>query len=542
VDEQKQTIFFNAAAYSLDAGDRIYSAIVLTGDKITYVGDEAGARAIAPHAELIDLGGEVEIYPGFVDAHAHVYGTGERVLKPRLEGLDSIEAIVEKLRLLVGLKPGNWIIARGWDQNLWNDARLPTATDLESLGDTNPIALTRIDGHALWCNHLALQLSNIDSSTPDPQGGSILKSSSVEPTGILLDEAMKLVENNLPPTEKNLQLGILRTGMAKFAHHGNVAVHDMGVNAELWDALHTLYQTEGSSLPRCWLFLDMNTATGKARFLEMMDSSKPYKEVYPRLHFAGIKIYLDGALGSRGANLFEEYSDNPGNRGLRLSDDAEVLRLMELAASKNLQIAVHAIGDAANARALDLFEQLQNRSGVLRIEHAQIVRGSDLERYRKLGVYALIQPPFFKSDRKWAVERLGASRMRTAYRWKSFVDAGVSIVAGSDSPVEAPDTLEGIELLQSRDGIKDNEGVSKMAAVRAYAQNVYRITGEENLCGSIEIGRRADLTFVEKSNKTGVPCIIGTMVDGSWIYCAESRREFLTTEPQSVGNAKTYRP
>ena len=522
MDEQKPTIFFNAAAHSLDADDRIYSAIIVTGDKITYVGDEAGARAFAPNAELIDFGGHVEIYPGFVDAHAHIYGTGERVLKPRLEGLCSIEEIVEKLRLLVDKYSGKWIIARGWDQNLWNDSRLPTYADLEALGDTNPIALTRIDGHALWCNQLALKLSNIDDSTPDPLGGSVLRSLSGEPTGILLDEAMKLVEKNLPPAEKNEQLEILRSGLVKFATHGNVAVHDMGVNAELWDALHVLYRSEGDSLPRCWVFLDMNTATGKARFLEMMDSNEKYQKVHRRLNFAGIKIYLDGALGSRGANLFEDYSDDPGNRGLRLSDDAEVLRLMKLASSRNLQIAVHAIGDAANARALDLFEKLQNKGGILRIEHAQIVRESDLERFRKLRVYALVQPPFFKSDRKWALERLGAARMRTAYRWKSFIDAGVSIVASSDSPVESPETLEGIQLLQSRDGMSDGESLSQQDAIRAYAQNVHRITGDVQVAGRIEAAHRADLTFVVKSGKSGVHRIIGTMVDGSWIYCAES--------------------
>jgi predicted amidohydrolase YtcJ len=523
----------NVRAYSLDERDTIYDAIAIGDGLIAALGSAAALRSEYAGFREIDLEG-AEVYPGFVDAHAHIYGMGERLTKPRLEGLDSKEKIYQKLTPpptkeegAGGWSLGNgWIVSRGWDHTLLPNAEFPTRDDLDrNVSDKQPIALTRVDGHALWCNSRALEAAGIDRATADPLGGAILHDDAGEPTGILIDEAMKLVESKIPQPTKDDLVRTLRTGLEHFAKMGHVAVHEMGVNRDLWEAYVTLYTEHGDELPRAYVFLDMTKETGKELFLNWCrePSPQPLSLQERGLHFAGIKLYLDGALGSRGANLFEDYSDDPGNRGLALMEDKEVLELMQFASDHGLQIAVHAIGDKANARALDLFSQLhrsltedrssaETRNPTLRIEHAQIVRKEDLDRFKKMNVYALVQPAFFQSDRRWAGERLGAERMRTAYRWKSFLDAGVSFVASSDAPIEEPNPLEAIELLTTRDGVPDGEAISHNAAIRAYARTGYELTEDRFTAGILAPTMKANLTIVKEGR------VIATIREGRMIY------------------------
>jgi predicted amidohydrolase YtcJ len=504
-------LFTNAKVHSLDESDTIYEAIAIDGDSITSIGSSEALSKEFPEYRKIDLSG-ADIYPGFVDAHAHIYGMGERLTKPRLEGL-----LQEQIYRELNSSPSqNWIVSRGWDHTLWPTKEFPTRHDLDrNVSTAQPIALTRVDGHAIWCNSRALEVAGIDRNTPDPLGGAILRDDTGEATGILIDEAMKLVESKIPPATKDDLVRTLRAGANHFAKMGHVAVHEMGVTRELWEAYETLYRDHGEELPHAWVFLDMTKPTGKALFLDVVKSGK--KLGSGRLHFAGVKLYLDGALGSRGANLFDDYSDDPGNQGLALMEDGEVVELMQFATERGLQIAVHAIGDRANARALDLFSKLrrdpkpETRNPFLRIEHAQIVRDQDLSRFRELNVYALVQPAFYKSDRRWAEERLG-KRMRTAYRWKSFLEAGVKFVASSDAPIEDPNPLEGIELLTTRDGMKDGEALDRTQALRAYAQTAHELTGDQHHAGMLAPGYRADLTIVKNRE------VLATIIDGKPIY------------------------
>ncbi len=522
-------LFFNGIVHTLDNDNSIYDAIVTDGEKIVAVGDGEALVREWQAAEKVDLEG-AHVYPGFVDAHAHVYGMGERLTKVRLEGMMSKREVLEKLRgIATGLSTpqpppptevgergedgglGRWIISRGWDHTSWSDnadSTFPSKADLdEHVSTTQPVALTRVDGHALWCNSRALDLAGITRDTPAPLGGAILHDENGEPTGILLDEAMKLVESKIPqPTIDDLVV-TLRVGLRYFMKRGHVAVHEMGVSAELWEAYVKLYEREGDSLPRAYVFLDMTKETGKKFFVDNYSTPQPPPPTGGggvgkgggRLTMTGIKLYLDGALGSRGAQMFEDYSDDPGNNGLALMEDEEVVELMQMAAKYKLQIAVHAIGDKANARALDLFERAGVVGGgaTLRIEHAQIVRDDDVSRFAELGVYALVQPAFFASDRRWAADRLGASRMRSAYRWKSFVDAGVKFVASSDAPIEEPDPIAGIALLMNRDGVDDGEAIALGEAVRSYAQTACELTKEEAESGRLAVGMRADMTILD---------------------------------------------
>lgn len=408
---------------------------------------------------------------GFIDYHAHVYGTGYKVLYPKLDNCNSIEEIQSVVRECITKGDSPAVVLRGWDQNRWGSATFPTKNDIDSIESEIPVALIRIDGHALWCNSAMLRFAHIDSKSISPLGGNIHRDANGEPTGILIDEAMSLVYDILPPHDEGTLINILRTGLQEFAKHHD-GVHDMGIPAEWWEPYKKLYSDEGDSLIPSYVFLDMTKPTGKKLFLDKIDDGTWNDSTHPKLKLVGIKLYLDGALGSRGAHLFDEYSDDPGNRGLRLMDDDEAVMLMNLAAEHSFQIAVHAIGDAANSRALDLFQRVRSHvtslpttpKPILRIEHAQIVRDEDLVRYRELDVWAIIQPQFWLSDHLWAVERLGVERMSTAYRCRSLIDAGIKVAASSDSPIEDADYRLGVRALTQR----QVEGIDSEQALQLY--------------------------------------------------------------------------
>ncbi len=407
----------------------------------------------------------------YIDHHAHVWGTGYKVTHPKLDDAASIDEIHAILKPLLETANGGWVSARGWDQNKWGKKVFPTKEDLDVLSADIPIALTRIDGHAMWCNSKALELACITSSTAIPHGGDILKTASGSLSGILLDDAMQLIHSAIPPESFEQTKQMLCSGLLEFAKQ-HIGVHDMGIPAEWWEPYKQLYVESGNELPTSWVFLDMSKPSGRNLFLQKIEEKTFDDSPHNNLKLVGIKLYLDGALGSRGAQLFEPYSDAPETRGLALTQNSDALFLMEAAAKRGLQIAIHAIGDAANARALDLIQAvkpLASSDAIFRIEHAQIVCEEDLERYHNLNVTAVIQPQFFASDRHWAIDRLGTERMKTAYRWKSLLNAGIVIAGSSDSPIEAAEALTGIELFQTRDGVNDGEQLSKEEAERAYS-------------------------------------------------------------------------
>lgn len=413
----------------------------------------------------------------FVDYHAHTYGTGYKALYPKLDGLNFVavlDLVKEKSR---GVAAGEWLMLRGWDQNLWDDKRFPTKQQLDEVSGAAPVVMIRIDGHMLWCNSRALEMANITRETVAPHGGEIVKDADGEPNGIIIDEAMRLVYDAMPKESEASVIRTLRAGLEQFAIH-HIGMHDMGIPEEWWEPYKKLYASEGDALIKANVFIDMNKPSGRKLFRERLKDDTFSDSPHPNLTLIGIKLYLDGALGSRGAHLFEDYSDDPGNRGLRLTEDEDALELMSLAAQRGLQIAIHAIGDAANSRALDLIEKTQTRvppyahtpirpAPTYRIEHAQIVRPQDLPRFRQLGVWAIIQPQFYASDHLWAIERLGPERMKHAYRAKSLLDAGIKVAASSDAPVEEANATLGIEALTTR----GNEGVNEAQARRLYAPN-----------------------------------------------------------------------
>src|SRR5579883_3392314 len=292
----------------------------------------------------------------YIDHHAHVWGTGYKELHLKLDNARSIEEVLDilrpslkgleqELRDLQLLTPNPepqtpFLTARGWDQNKWQQHHFPTRDDLDALSTEIPIALTRIDGHAMWCNSKALEAAHITRSTTAPSGGDIVKTTSGSPTGILLDDAMQLIFDVLPVESDASVIKTLRTGLDTFAKH-HYEVHDMGIPAEWWQPYKTLYSDHGDALIKAKVFLDMSKPSGKSLFLQKMNEDVFNDSPHPNLELVGIKLYLDGALGSRGAQLFKPYADDPTNSGLSLISDDEAFHLMSLASDRGLTIAIH---------------------------------------------------------------------------------------------------------------------------------------------------------------------------------------------------------
>ena len=393
----------------------------------------------------IDLGGAA-LLPGLIDAHAHVESLGALLQMLNLAGTSSVEEIQEMIRRAVAdLPPGTWIRGRGWDQNRWSRQRFPHRSELDSVSDSHPVLLVRIDGHAAWVNTAVLELAGIGPSTPDPEGGIIVRDAAGEPTGILIDNALGLLDPVIPRPSLNERERFLEAALQECVRLGLTAVHDMGVDLE-GVQIYKKLAGEGRLPLRVYVALEAPGPTW-----EHYREHGPEVDLYGgMLTVRAVKLYADGALGSRGAALVEPYADDPGNRGLTLTSHQELARISRDALQTGFQVCTHAIGDRANAIVLDVYEEaLNNNSNKnldlrFRVEHAQVLSPADIPRFAALGVLPSMQPTHCTSDMYWAEERLGPERVRNAYAWRSLIDAGSVIPGGSDFPVESPDPLLGL--------------------------------------------------------------------------------------------------
>jgi len=420
------------------------------------------------------------VTPGFVDAHGHVAGLGRALAELTLTGAESLEETLARVE--ARCEGEGWLSGRGWDQNDWGDARgFPTAADLDTACAGRPLALRRVDGHALWLNSAGLAAAGVGPHTPDPEGGRILRGPGGAPTGVLVDAALALVTlPDPPPAERERRL---RAALAAILKSGLVGVHDMGVGDEGL-ALYRRLEAEGALPVRIFVYLapDSQAAARLAREGPIWGD---------RLSVVGVKLYADGALGSRGAWLSEDYADEPGHQGLALSSRAEIAdwatRLLEVEAS----LAVHAIGDRAVREVLDAYAEA--RAAVpgaripLRIEHAQVIHPDDRARFAALNVVASMQPTHATSDMPWAERRLGPERVRWAYAWRSMLDAGALVAFGSDFPVEevAPNygmfaaTTRGDLDGQPAGGWLPDERLTFDQALAAFTRDTYAAIGRE---------------------------------------------------------------
>ncbi|WP_202131568.1 amidohydrolase [Aurantiacibacter rhizosphaerae] len=450
----------------------------------------------------IDGEGRV-VVPGFVDGHLHVMDIGLGTLVLDLSETNSLQEALSRIASYAAAYPDRpWIIGRGWNQERWGLGRFPTAAELDAITSDRPIWLERVDGHAGWGNSMALAAGNITAETKDPVGGRIERlEGSRAPSGVLVDTAMEMVDNAVPPPLPEDRDLAFYNAQRLLLRHGITAVADMGTSVEDWMTFRRAGDA-GRLQMRVMSYAD------SVDTMLLIGGPAPTQWLYDdRLRLNGVKLYLDGALGSRGALLKADYSDDHGNRGLPILNGTQLRNLMSRAALDNFQVAVHAIGDAANADALNAIEELsRDYSGDRRwrIEHAQIVDSADLPRFGEHGVIASMQPVHQTSDMMMAEARLGEVRLGGAYAWRSILQAGGKLAFGTDAPVEPVDPMAGLAVAISRTnadgepfgGWHPDEAINREQALAAYTAGAAYAGFAEGRFGSLAEGERADFVFL----------------------------------------------
>ena len=477
----------------------------------------------------IDAGGRT-LLPGLIDAHGHVIdapggdmGLGLLLLRLDLSGSGSLAEVTSRLAVYVAGNPGSgWIMGRGWNQELWADKRFPSAADIDAVVSDRPVLLARVDGHAAVANSAALKAAGITSATPDPQGGRIARDANGEPTGLLIDNAIPLVSGRAPPPTADIMARGLEAAQEFLFSHGITAVHDVGTSARGWATMNSLGQS-GRLKIRIISYVDSLDPTHAL-------PDRPADWLYgDRLRLAGVKLFGDGALGSRGAWLKRPYADMPSSSGLSLLTDAQLRSQANEAAAAGFQVAIHAIGDAANAQAIGVLEEMARQYGAARrwrIEHLQVADPADLPRLKPAGIIASMQPVHQTSDRLMAEARLGPGRLKGAYAWRSILDLGVPLAFGSDLPVESPNPFPGLAAAVSRQDMAGNppggwlpeERISFAQALHAFTRGAAHAGFAEQKIGSLSPGRWADFILVDRDPAAADPqALARTQVLETWV-------------------------
>jgi predicted amidohydrolase YtcJ len=434
-----------------------------------------------------------------------------------LRGVKSAdEAAGKAAEAAAGRPRGEWITGRGWDQNLWQPAEFPSNEVLDRVLSDHPVALRRIDGHALWANAEAMKRAGITAATKDPPGGKIIRDAKGTPTGVFVDNAMDLVEAHIPQPSMEARVRRILLAADTAVAAGITGVHEMGIEDATVQAYRDLV-AQGKLKLRVYAFLDGSLLAG-------LPSRKPDVDAdgTAMLTVRGIKLYADGALGSRGALLLAPYSDDPGNRGLALLSQAELNHGVELAVQTGWQLAVHAIGDAANRAVLDAVAAGAAGKTDLRfrIEHAQVVAPEDIPRFAELGVIASMQPTHATSDMPWAEQRLGPERIKGAYAWRSLEEAGARIAGGSDFPVEEVPPLLGLYAATTRQDASGNpaggwypeQNLTLDEALRLYTVEAAYASFVDGRRGVLAPGYVADVTVFDRDLLAG-RSLLETKVD-----------------------------
>lgn len=503
--EAPSLILTGGAILTMVQGAPRAEALAIRGDRVLAVGSAAAVGALAgPGTRVIELHGHT-VTPGLVDAHCHLHGLGVALETLSLRGAGSPEAAAALVGEAVKTRAeGEWITGRGWDQNLWKVKEFPRHEVLDAVAPKHPVALERVDGHALWANAAAMRAAGIVRETPDPPGGKIVRDAAGEATGVLLDRAMKLVEAKMPDEPRAVTERRILAAAAQAVSLGLTGVHEMGITDEEIAVYRDLAR-DGRLPLRVYAYL-----AGAGR-VDSLASRTPDADPEGTARFVlrGVKLFADGALGSRGAALLAPYADDPGNSGLALATPDELRRGAAMAASRGFQLAVHAIGDRANREVLDAFEAagVRGRDLRFRVEHAQVVSPADLPRFAALGVIASMQPTHATSDMPWAGARLGPERLRGAYAWRSILATGARVAFGSDFPVEETSPLLGLYAAVTRQdatgnppgGFLPEQRLTLEEALHAFTVEPAWAAFAEKHRGTLAPGRVADVTVFDRA-------------------------------------------
>ena len=498
------------------------------------IGDDGKVRSVltGPPPPIVfehsvDGGGRT-LLPGLIDAHGHVItspggdiGLGLMILQLDLNGTSSIGDLQQRLRTYAAANPwSGWILGRGWNQELWPDKRFPTAADLDVAVADRPVLLTRVDGHAAVANSAALKAAAVTADARDPQGGKIERDANGKPTGLFIDNATALVASQIAAPTPAMLDRALEAAQELLLSNGVTTAADMGTSKGGWETMRRLGEAGRLNM----------------RIIGYADGSLPLAVTKPtgwlygdRLKLDGVKLYADGALGSRGAWLKRPYADKPDTHGLRFLTDVELRDQTSRAAAAGFQLAIHAIGDAANAQAISTFEQLgRTHAGDRRwrIEHFQIADPADIPRLAPAGIIASMQPVHQTSDRLMAEARLGPKRLDGAYAWQSVLRSGARIAFGSDFPVESPNPFPGLAAAVSRQdmngqppgGWLPHERLNLTQALNAFTRGAAYAGFAEQKIGSLEPGKWADFIIIDRDiNGANPQELARTQVLETWV-------------------------
>jgi predicted amidohydrolase YtcJ len=519
-------VVFNARIYTVDNARPMASALAVRNGRIVFVGSDTEARTLAGSGtRLLDLHGRTMI-PGMVDAHAHLLGLATSLRNVQLAGSQSydevIRRVVERVRTT---KRGEWVEGRGWDQNLWPEKNFPTHEALSRATPDNPVALKRVDGHALLANAMAMRAAGITAATKDPEGGKILRLGSGDPSGVFVDNAQSLVTRHVPPVSEETLKQATVAAIAEANRWGLTGLHDAGESRQTIDIFESLAR-EGRFNIRDYVMVSDND-----RDLAYYTGRGPRSGLYNgRIWIRAIKTYADGALGSRGAAMLASYSDDPGNTGLLVTPPAHLEKVAELGLRTGFQVNTHAIGDRGNRIALDAFDAalkaVPTADHRFRIEHAQVISPEDMPRFAKLGVIPSMQASHQTSDMRWAEVRVGLQRIRGAYAWRSLLNTGVVIPNGSDFPVEEVNPLISFHSAVTRQdatnwpagGWYPEQVMTREEALRSMTIWPAYASFSENELGSLSPGKYADFVVLDRDIMQ-VPAteILQTRVLSTWI-------------------------
>lgn len=526
------TILHNINGYSMTNDGLItFDAIAMQDGKILSVGNHAEIMSSYSNANSIDGGGKT-VLPGLIDAHAHVMGLGGSILNVNVMGIRTLDETLEMISDYAQKYPDlAWIQGRGWNQVLWPENKFPTAADLDRAVSDRPVFLSRVDGHAGWANSEAMKIAGITRDTPDPDGGAIIKDENGEPTGVLIDLAQNLVERHIPaPTKEEMRLA-LDASLAEMRSVGLTGVHDAGVGVTDFELMKEVADN-GKMTTRIY---GMISGAGET-FDQLSENGPVIGYANDRLFLRSVKLYSDGALGSRGAALIEDYSDDPGNKGLLFATEEEFTSMIDKVVQAGFQAGIHAIGDRGNRVILNAFENVRNSRGDQglrhRIEHSQIVQVEDIPRFKELDIIASMQPTHATSDMNMAEDRVGPVRIQGGYAWRTFLDQGTVIAAGSDFPVELSNPFHGLYSAvtrQNHEGMPDggwypNQRITREEALHGFTLGAAYAGHMEELVGSIEVGKWADFIVIDRDYFT-IPDIeiwqievLETWVAGEKVY------------------------
>ena len=518
------TAYVNANGYTLGDDGTLRRFATLVVDNAGKVKATLPAGASAPRGKKVDLKGRT-LLPGLIDAHGHVMSLGERALAVDLSETISLAAAQAAVKANPGARSSGsaWIRGGGWNQERWGLGRFPTAAELDSVTGNRPAILRRVDGHAVWVNSAAIKLAGITAATPDPAGGRIERDAAGNPNGVLVDAAMKLVAAVVPPLSPAENDAALVKSLAIMASTGLTGAHDAGIDRPTWDR-YRRFAARGKLTARLYAMAygpDNRDAIAPDGPIGWRDGD--------RLAMMAMKLQADGALGSRGAWMVDDYSDAPGNKGLPFFDEGNLRRIILAASAKGFQANVHAIGDAANGAVLSAFAAIPvNQRSALRHrdEHAQILNTGDLPRFARLGIIASIQPTHATSDKGMAEARVGEARLAGGYAWKSLIDSGARIAAGSDFPVEPPNPFYGLHAAvtrQSRDGQplqgwRMAEAMTLTQAFAAFTTGAAWAGHAEGKVGTLTPGKWADFIIIEQDPFTIAPGDLWKVtIDETWL-------------------------